>query len=97
MQKAFSIIGLVLGILGIVFFWFPIWNIAFMIMAIVGLVLSIIAKKKAGESGVSTGLATAALVLSIIGVCLSVIGVFSCTLCLLCAGAASEVDWSSIS
>ena len=55
-----SIPGMILGILSLVFCWVPIYNL--LLMAIPGLILSIIAKKKGG-----TGMATAGIVCSAIG------------------------------
>lgn len=92
-MKALSIVGLVLGILAIVFFWLPIYNTIFLACGIVGIVLSAMGRKKAKAAGASTGLATAGLVLSIIGTCLCGIGFFTCTLCagaLAASGGAGE-------
>lgn len=80
-MKALSIVGLILGILAIVFFWVPIYNTVFLACGIVGIVLSAMGRKKAKAAGVSAGLGTAALILSIIGTCLCGIGFFTCTLC----------------
>ncbi len=83
--KTLSIIGLVLGIVSLVLFWCPYWNILGLVAGIVGIILSVKGKKEATEAGVPTGMATAGLVLSIIGAALSLIGFFTCTLCVICA------------
>ncbi|MCR5635711.1 MAG: DUF4190 domain-containing protein [Clostridiales bacterium] len=86
--KTLSIVGLVLGIVSLVLFWCPYWNILGLVAGIVGIVLSVKGKKQATEAGVPTGMATAGLVLSIIGAALSLIGFFTCTLCVICATSA---------
>lgn len=59
-------------------------------MSIAGLVLGILA---AIAAEASTGIATAGLVLSIIGLILAAIGFISCTLCAVCvAGSAGSVN-----
>lgn len=80
--KGMSVAALVLGIVSAVCGW---WGLALgiisLICGIVGIVLAVKGKKAATEAGAPTGLATAGLVLSIIGTCLSVIGVVACGLC----------------
>lgn len=61
--KGFSIASLVLGILSIV----PILPVGGIVAAIVGLILGINGKKKLQEQGEPYGMATAGIVLSIIG------------------------------
>lgn len=88
--KGLSITGLVLGIASAVLAWFYMINIAALVCGIVGIICAAKGKKAAKAAEVSTGLATAGLVLSIIGTCLAGIGFLSCTLCVLCAAGASE-------
>ncbi len=83
--KVLSILGLVFGIVSLVLFWCPFWNILGLLLGIAGIVLSVMGKKQAVAAGVPTGMATAGLVLSIIGAALSLIGFFTCTLCVICA------------
>ena len=65
-----AIASLVLGIIALVpLIPFPVGPIA----AIVGIVLGVIARKKALEGGTPTGMATAGMVLSIVGLALSII------------------------
>ena len=82
--KVLSIIGLVLGILALCMFWVPMWNILALIFGIAGIILSVMGKKQAVAAGVPTGLATAGLVISIIGTVFSFIGFFTCTICAIC-------------
>ncbi len=62
--KGFCISGLVLGIVSLVFSW--IWYIS-LSASIVGLVLSVVGRKKAKLASAPTGIGTAGMVLSIIG------------------------------
>jgi len=83
-----AVAGLVLGILSLVggsipgANAFPMW-----LFGIVGIVISTIARKRE-----SSGMATAGLVLSIIGTVLSLITFIACAACL-AAGAASALNW----
>jgi len=70
-----AIAGLVFGILGLVFFWIPYFNIAILILCVVGLILCIGAQKVSPG-----GVATAGLVLCIVGLALSAIGAIWCTI-----------------
>ena len=82
-----AVAGLVLGIVSAVSGWFlPVIPI---ITGIIGIVLSVVGRKKLAEAGQPVGIATAGLVLSIIGTSLAVIG----TICLLvcAAGAAAAL------
>ncbi len=82
-----GIVGLVCGIISIVLYWVPWFNIITLILGIVGIVFSVKGRKNA--PGGKTGLATAGLVLSIIGTVLSGIGFITCTLCVTCAATAT--------
>ena len=84
--KGYSITGLVLGIVSAVIAWWGIYlSIVALVCGIVGIILAVKGKKMAKEAGAPTGLATAGLVLSIIGTVLAGIGFISCGLCVLCA------------
>lgn len=72
--KGLCIAGLVLGIVSLVFVW-AWWFIA-LPTSIVGLVLSVVGRKKAKLAGAPVGLGTAGLVLSIIGLSVAVIVFF---------------------
>jgi hypothetical protein len=83
-----GVAGLILGILSLIGAWIPIVNVFPMwLLGVVGIILSAIARKR-GEGGV----ATAGLVLSIIGTILALIGWIACIICAgaLGAGAASS-------
>ena len=83
--KGYSVAGLVLGIVSAVIAWWGIYlSIVALVCGIVGIILAIKGKKMAKEAGAPTGLATAGLVLSIIGTVLAGIGFVACGLCALC-------------
>ena len=86
-SNSLAIVGLVLGIISIVFPWIPYLTYVALPAGIVGIVLS----AKGRKIGNGKGMATAGLVLSIIGVVLSGIVVL-CAVCALgaigCAAAA---------
>jgi len=83
--KGLSVTGLVLGIVAVVLAWFYMVNIVALVCGIVGIICAAKGKGMAKAAGAPTGLGTAGLVLAIIGTVLAGIGVFSCTLCVLCA------------
>lgn len=82
--KTLSMVSMILGIVSVVLAWVH-WILAIicLICGIVAIVLSVKGKKACVEAGEPTGMATAGLVLGIIGVVLSGIAV----LCLSCAAA----------
>ena len=80
MGNGLKITGLVLGIASCVLWWVPFVVFAALPMAIVALVLSIMGNKKQ-----KSGLGTAALIVSIIGLVLSGIGFITCGICTTCA------------
>lgn len=84
-KKGLAIAALVLGIVSIVLAWFYMVNIVAVVAGVVGLVLAIMAGKSYKELGQKNGMATAGLVLSIIGLAFSLIGFFVCTVCVCCA------------
>ena len=85
--KGFSIAALVLGILGIVGGWIPVLGYFTLVMAILGIIFGAKGRKmSAAADGKASGLATAGLVLGIIGTCIGGLGVL-CTTCTLCAAA----------
>lgn len=88
--KSLSIAALVLGIIACVLAWFYMINIAALICGVIGIVCAVKGKKLAVAAAAPTGIATAGLVLSIIGLCLGAIGFLSCTLCVMCAGSAAS-------
>lgn len=82
--KNFSIAALICGIVGIIGGWIPVVQYFTLVIAILGIVFGVIGKKKSKEAGEATGLATAGLVLGIIGTALCLIMVI-CTICALAA------------
>ena len=80
-----SIASLVLGIVSVVSCFFGVVAIVGVATGIVGLILAINAKK---EDGKATGMTTAGLVLSIIGLAVSAIIFISCVACAGCYSAA---------
>lgn len=78
-----AVASLVLGIISVVFFWAGYFSVITAILAIIGLVLAVSGKKDMQASGnySSRGMATAGLVLSIIGLVLSAISIVSCVIC----------------
>ena len=87
--QGLGIASMVLGILAVVFVWasgllFPI------AMAIVGLVLGLIAAKKSKMAGMSTGMATAGIVCSIVALGLNIL----CFICV-CVAAAEVVSFGN--
>ena len=83
-----AVVGFVLTILGVVFAFGPIsaWLCVIALpVAIVGLCLSVSARKAMKAAGQSAGLATAGLVIGIIAVVFAAISFFTCGLCVICA------------
>jgi len=81
-----SIAAMVLGICSLVV---PYAGVA---TAIVGLILGIMGKKKAVEVGAPTGMATAGIVLSIIGLAGAILVVIACVSCLGALGSIGAFD-----
>ena len=92
-MKGKAVAGLVLGIVGIVLgFLGTYFSIVALPVAIVGLCLSVSGGKGLKAAGQPHGVATAGLVLGIIGVVLTAIFFFTCGLCTICAiGAAASL------
>lgn len=88
--KGMAVAGLVLGIVATVLAWFYLINIVALVCGIVGIICAAKGKKAAKAAGTPTGVATAGMVLAIIGTVLAGIGFFSCTLCVMCAAASAE-------
>jgi len=81
--KGMAIAGLILAIAGLV--------TGILLAAIAGLILAVLAKKKLAEAGEPTGITTAAIVISIIGMAWGVV----CIACLACGTCAAWADLSS--
>jgi hypothetical protein len=81
-----AVAALVCGIIGIVAGWLPGVNYFALVLAILGIVFGAVARKSAAPD--KMGMATAGLVLGIIGTVCAGIGVIACTIC---AGAAASL------
>ena len=87
--KGFAVASLVLGIIGIVFSFFTFINLISLACAIIGIVCSVIGRTKSKKAtGKVSGIATAGLVLSIIGTVFSALGAV-CTIA--CIGTATSI------
>ena len=83
--KGMSIAALVLGILGIIGGWIPIVAYFTFVCAVLGMIFGVKGRAKSTAAyGKASGLATAGLVLGIIGTCLGALGL----ICSVCASAA---------
>jgi hypothetical protein len=88
--KGQSIAALVLGILGIIGGWFPIVCYFTTVCAILGIVFGVLGRKKSvAVHGKASGLATAGLVLGIVGTAIAALGILCTAICsaALCAAA----------
>lgn len=81
--KNMSIAALVCGILGLVGGFIPVVSYFTFILSILGIVFGAKGKKMSIAANEPTGMATAGLVLGIVGVALSVLGIM-CAVCALC-------------
>ncbi len=89
--KGLSIAALVLGICGCALFWFSVANVIILAANILGIIFGIKGRKKSMAAyGKASGIATAGLVLSIIGTSICGIGVLSCTVCVGCTACAAQ-------
>ena len=80
--KGKAIASLVLGILSLVFMWFGYGALVAIVMAVVGIVLGISARKEMPQG--TAGIATAGMVCSIVALALAVVIFVSCVLCASC-------------
>ncbi len=86
-----SVAALVCGLLGIIGSFIPIVKYFTLVLAVLGIIFGVIGKKKAAEEGnSSTGLATAGLVLGVIGTAFSAVGVICALACVGAASTATE-------
>ena len=82
--KGKAIASMVLGIIATVFCWFGWFSIVALAMAVVGIVLAVMARNAIPVGGEGRGMATAGLVLGIVGAALSGIAL----VCWICVAAA---------
>ena len=92
----FSVTALVLGILSLILAWFYIVNVSAIIFGIIGIVMAAIGRKKSAAAGAPSGLGTAGLVTSIIGLAIAMVGFISCTVCVACAAKETNDAWNAI-
>lgn len=88
--KPLAIVGMVCGIVSLVFCWFGTGAITGLLAGIAGIICSTLAKKKGNESG----MVKAGIIMSIIGTILSGIFFIACTACVACAAAEGAFDSS---
>lgn len=80
--KGFSIAALVLGVLGVVGGWIPVVCYFTTICAILGIIFGVKGRKMSvAVHGKASGLATAGLVLGIIGTAFAVLGILCTVVC----------------
>lgn len=94
--KGMSIAGMVLGIVSCILAWFYLVNIAALVLGVIGVVLAAVGGKREKAANRTSGIATAGLVLSIIGLSVAFIGFLSCTICVACAADAANDAVSSL-
>ena len=92
----FSVAALVLGILSVILAWFYLINIVAIVFGIMGVIFAAVGRKKSIAVGAPTGLGTAGLVISIIGLIIGAIGFISCTICVACAAKATGETINSL-
>ena len=88
-SKGMSIAALVCGILGIVGSWIPVVMYFTLVLAILGIVFGAKGMKQAQMTNQGKGLATAGLVLGIIGTAFAAIGVICAVACVAAGSAVS--------
>lgn len=82
--KGMSIAALICGVLGIVGSFIPVVCYVTLILSILGIVFGVKGQKIAKATGEGKGLATAGLVLGIVGVAFGAVGAL-CAICAVCA------------
>ncbi|MDD2362084.1 MAG: DUF4190 domain-containing protein [Oscillospiraceae bacterium] len=80
-SNGMSVAALVCGILGIIGGFIPVVQYFTLVLAIIGIVFGVQGKKKAALTGTGSGLATAGLVLGIIGASLNALGILCVVAC----------------
>lgn len=79
-----GVAALVLGIIGLILLVIPIYvtQILGLCMGAIALILGVLGRKQATEEGRPTGMATAGMVLGIIGTVLNALAFIACQLCI---------------
>ena len=90
-SNGLSVAALVCGLIGIIGSFIPVVKYFTLVLAVLGIVFGVLGKKKAAQAGsTNTGLATAGLVLGIIGTAFSAVGVICALACVGAANAAAD-------
>lgn len=76
-----GVAALILGIFAVVLCWIPVWNWVGIVLGVVGIILGALGVSKAKKTGTSKGVATAGLVLAIIGTAIAGIAWLACFAC----------------
>ena len=84
--KGMSIASMVLGIISLVLFWFIYLSVP---LALIGIILGAISKKKLSEVGAPSGMATAGITTSIIAIALVILIVL---IVVACVGAMGSIE-----
>src|SRR6266576_2592202 len=82
--------ALVLGIIGTLLCWHPMLVLVGLPTALVAMVLGIMARKQLAAQGQPTGMATAGMVLGIVGTTIGGLILAACVACAACFGAAGS-------
>ena len=89
-----AIASLVLGIVSLIFMWWPVLSIIAIFTGLIGIVLGAMGQKSLAATGQPTGAATAGIVCSIIGLVFGIIFTIACYACAAgCAMCASPWYW----
>ena len=89
-----GIASLVLGIISLIFMWWPVLSVIAIFTALIGIILGAMAQKSLAAAGQPTGSATAGLVCSIIALAFAIIFTIACYACAAgCAWCASPWLW----
>lgn len=87
--KGKAIASMVLGIVSLVFFWAGMFSLAALVCGVIAVILGAQARKGAQNMGMKpNGMATAGLIMGLIGAIVSLIGFISCVACLSLSGSA---------
>ena len=92
--KGAAVASLIFGVLALAFAWWGLISIVGLVLAIVGIICAV-AARKANNPSIS-GLSTGGLVCSIIALAISTIFFVACGLCTACAGAAGSALTSGL-